>query len=144
MSKKELVIWRAEKDVANSVVVIETSAGQDWISCAECRIGEMECDYLKWKWRMDPCLYRRGVRLGRNLEPDPRDVVRIVEQNLAVCGNMVSDEGLLLKSEMIIMDKVLQIEGTLLERAKEMLFLHGHPGTQNGEGLKGKDLNNEG
>ena len=49
----ENTILRAEKDEENSCMVIETEQGQDWVSCAECRLGEIECSYLKKKWGID-------------------------------------------------------------------------------------------
>ncbi len=122
MSKRETIILNAEKDVENSTVVIETENGQDWISCAECSIGEIECDYLKSKWKVNPCLYRRGVRLGRNLEPDPRDVIRIIQNNIAVYNNMIDQQGPLLKAERDIVAKVLTLETGQLERAKQQLY----------------------
>ncbi|RLI95982.1 MAG: hypothetical protein DRO99_05160 [Candidatus Aenigmatarchaeota archaeon] len=61
----EVRILNAEKDEENSCVIVTTEHGQEWISCAECRIGEVACDYLKKKWGINPCLYRRGVRVGR-------------------------------------------------------------------------------
>jgi hypothetical protein len=122
MSKRESTILRTEKDVDSSCVVIETELGQEWISCAECSIGEMECEYLRTKWNVDPCLYRKGVRLGRNLEPDPRDVVRIIQNNIAVYNNMIDTEGPLLRAERDMVSKVLGIEFDQLQKAKAMLF----------------------
>ncbi len=137
MSKKEATILRAEKDEENSCMVIETENGQDWISCAECRVGEMECDYLKKKWGVNPCLYRRGVRLGRNLEPDPRDVVRIIQNNVSVYTNMMEHESPLLKAEKEIVTKVLKLEFEELENAKVMLYDQ----TTNRQGLNRQDAN---
>ena len=122
MSKKEAIILKAEKDEENSTMVIETENGQDWISCAECAIGEIECDWLKSKWKVDPCLYRRGVRLGRNLEPDPRDVIQIIQNNISVYNNMIDQQGQLLKAERDIVVKVLNLEMNQLERAKKQLY----------------------
>ena len=113
-------ILRAEKDEENSCMVIETEQGQDWVSCAECRLGEIECGYLKSKWSINPCLYRRGVRLGRELEPDPRDVVRIVQNNLAVYANMLEKEAPFLKAERDMLERFLRMEKQELEKAKSM------------------------
>lgn len=115
-------ILKAEKDEENSCLVIETEAGQDWISCAECRVGEISCNYLRSRWGVDPCLYRRGVRLGRYLEPDPRDVIRIIQNNIRICMNMVDQEGLLLKAERDMVERVLRLETEQLEHAKAMMF----------------------
>jgi hypothetical protein len=140
MSKKEIRILRTTKDSENSCVVIETDQGQDWISCAECRVGELECDYLKKQWSVDPCLYRKGVRLGKNLEPDPRDVVRIIQNNIQVYSNMIEKEGPLLKSERDIVSKVLGLELRELENAKSMLYRR----DVNREGLNRQDGNTQG
>jgi hypothetical protein len=118
----EFQITKAEKDEDNSCMIIETEKGQDWVSCAECRLGEMECNYLKSKWGINPCLYRRGVRLGRGLEPDPRDVVMIIQNNMAVYFNMLDKEGPFLKAEIDMLERFLQIETRELERAKAMLY----------------------
>lgn len=116
-------ILKAEKDDENSCMVVTSmKEGQDWVSCAECRMGEMECDYLKRKWKIDPCLYRRGVRLGRNLEPDPRDVVRIIQNNMAIYNYMLDQEGPFLKGEREMLERFLQTETKELERAKSMLY----------------------
>jgi hypothetical protein len=115
-------ILRAEKDEENSCVVVTSVEGQDWVSCAECRIGEVACNYLKSKWGVDPCLYRKGVRLGRGLEPDPRDVVRIIKRNIAIYMNMMGDEGPLLKAERDMVEGVLRLETEQLERARGMLY----------------------
>jgi hypothetical protein len=139
MSKRETVILKAEKDIENSTMVIETENGQDWISCAECPIGEIECDYLKSKWKVNPCLYRRGVRLGRNLEPDPRDVVRIIQNNISVYNNMMEQQGQLLKAERDIVVKVLSLETSQLERAKKQLY-----GGQEGTSLNTQFTNTQG
>ncbi len=114
-------ILKAEKDEENSCVVVTTELGQDWVSCAECSFGEMECSYLRSKWGINPCLYRRGVRLGRGLEPDPRDVVRIVQNNLAVYQNMLEDKGPFLKAERDMLQDFLSNQFGELERAKGML-----------------------
>jgi hypothetical protein len=118
-------ILRAEKDEENSCMVIETEQGQDWISCAECRFGEIECSYLKSRWGINPCLYRRGVRLGRGLEPDPRDVVKIIQNNMAVYNNMLEREGPFLKAEREMLGRFLQTETQELERVKGMLYTRG-------------------
>lgn len=115
-------IIKAEKDDENSCMVLTTSQGQEWVSCAECGVGEVACGYLKSKWGVDPCLYRRDVRLGRNLEPDPRDVVEIIQNNITIYMNMIGDEGPLLKSERDILEKVLRLETEQLEHAKSMLY----------------------
>ena len=116
----EKTILRAEKDEENSCMVIETRDGQDWVSCAECRLGEMECSYLRSKWNINPCLYRRGVRVGRGLEPDPRDVVRIIQNNLSVYSNMLSKEAPFLKAEKEMLERFLRIEEQELEKARSM------------------------
>jgi hypothetical protein len=118
----ETEILKAEKDEENSCVVVTTSQGQDWVSCAECRVGEIACNYLKSRRGVDPCLYRRGVRLGRNLEPDPRDVVDIIQNNISVYLNMMKREGPFLKAERDILEKVLKLETEQLERARVMLY----------------------
>ncbi len=118
----EVRLLKAEKDEENSCMVLTTSQGQDWVSCAECRVGEVACNYLKSKWGVDPCLYRRGVRLGRNLEPDPRDVVDIIQNNISIYLNMMDREGPLLKAEREMLEKVLRLESEQLERAKAMLY----------------------
>jgi hypothetical protein len=122
MSRSELTILRADKDDKNSCVVIETEQGQDWVSCAECTVGEMECDYLRSRWSVDPCLFRRGVRLGRGLKPDPRDIVSIVSNNIPIYLNMMERNDPLLKAEKDMVEKVLGIEKERLEQAKGMLF----------------------
>jgi hypothetical protein len=118
----EFRLLKAEKDEENSCMVLTTSQGQDWVSCAECRIGEVACNYLKTTWGIDPCLYRRGVRLGRNLEPDPRDVVEIIQNNISIYMNMMDREGPLIKAEREMLGKVLKTEGEQLERARAMLY----------------------
>ncbi len=118
-------ILRAEKDEENSCMVIETEQGQDWVSCAECRLGEVECSYLKSKWGINPCLYRKGVRLGRGLEPDPKDVVRIIQNNIAIYNNMLEQEAPFLKAEREMLKRFLQIETEELERAKALLYGQG-------------------
>ena len=115
-------ILRTEKDVENSCVVVTSLDGQDWVSCAECRIGEVACNYLRSKWGIDPCLYRKGVRLGRGLEPDPRDVVNIIQSNIPIYLNLMEQEGSLLKAERDMLGSVLRLEGEQLERAKAMLY----------------------
>jgi hypothetical protein len=118
----EVRILRTEKDVENSCLVLETEQGQEWISCAECRVGEVACDYLKSKWEVDPCLFRKGVRLGRGLEPDPRDVVQIIQNNVAVYVNMLEKQGPLLKAEKLMLEKVMTLENEQLEKARSMLY----------------------
>lgn len=115
-------ILRAEKDEENSCVVVTSLEGQDWVSCAECRIGEVACSYLRSKWGIDPCLYRKGVRLGRGLEPDPRDVVRIIQGNMTAYANITGDGGALLRAERDMVEGVLRLETEQLERARAMLY----------------------
>ena len=116
-------ILKAVKDSENSCVVVTSEKGdQDWVSCAECRMGEMECDYLRKKWGINPCLYRKGVRIGRDLEPDPRDVVKIIQNNMAVYNNMVSQETPFLRAEKDMLERFLRTETQELDRAKGMLF----------------------
>ena len=134
-----MTILSADKDDENSCVVIETEQGQDWISCAECKVGEIACDYLKKQWNVDPCLYRKGVRLGKNLEPDPRDVVRIIQNNIAVYDNMMDQKGPLLKAEKDMVTKVLRLEYDELENAKAMMFSR----AANREGLNRQDGNSD-
>lgn len=140
MSKMEMTILRTRKDRENSCVVIETDQGQEWVSCAECRVGELECDYIRKQWSVDPCLYRKGVRIGKNLEPDPRDVVRIIQNNIPVYSNMIEKEAPLLKAERDIVNKVLNLELQELENAKAMLFRK----DVNREGLNRQDGNTQG
>jgi hypothetical protein len=116
----ENTILRAEKDEENSCMVIETEQGQNWVSCAECRIGEIGCSYLRNKWGINPCLYRRGVRVGRGLEPDPRDVVKIVQNNLDVYANMLDKEAPFLKAERDMLERFLMMERQELEKARSM------------------------
>jgi hypothetical protein len=118
----KLRVLSAEKDEENSCMVIETEQGQDWISCAECRLGEIACNYLKSKWGVDPCLYRRGVRVGRGLEPDPKDVISIVQNNISIYLNMLGQEGPLLKAEREMLEKVLSLERGQLEHAKALIY----------------------
>ncbi len=115
-------ILKAEKDEENSCMVIETEQGQDWISCAECRIGEIACSYLRSRWGVDPCLYRRGVRVGRGLEPDPQDVINIIQNNIAVCMSMLDQEGPFLKAERDMVGRVLKLETEQLEHAKALMY----------------------
>lgn len=121
----ENVILRAEKDEENSTMVLETSEGQEWVSCAECRLGELACNYLKSKWEVDPCLYRRGVRLGRGLEPDPRDVINIVQRNISIYLNMLDEEGPFIKAELEMFRRVLRLETEELEHAKGLMYERG-------------------
>ena len=115
-------ILRAEKDDENSCMVIETEQGQDWISCAECRIGEIACNYLRSRWGVDPCLYRRGVRVGRGLEPDPKDVISIIQNNIAVYTSMLDREGPFIKAERDMIGRVLMLETEQLEHARALMY----------------------
>jgi serine protease inhibitor ecotin len=121
----ENVILRAEKDEENSTMVLETNQGQEWVSCAECRLGELACNYLKSKWGVDPCLYRRGVRLGRRLEPDPRDVINIVQRNISIYLNTLDEEGPFIKAELEMFRRVLKLETEELEHAKSLMYEKG-------------------
>ena len=118
----EFNISKAEKDNDNSCVIITSEQGDDLISCEDCRLGEIDCEYLKSKWGINPCLYKKGVRIGRGLEPDPRDVVRIIQNNLAVYTNMIEQEAPFLKAEKEILERFLKTETDELEKAKAMLY----------------------
>jgi hypothetical protein len=117
-----MTISKAEKDVENSCVVLETDRGQEWVSCAECRVGETACNYLKSAWGVSPCLYRKGVRLGRGLTPDPRDAVKIIQMNVDIYLNMMDRMQPVLKAERDIVERVLHVEIEELERARGMLY----------------------